>query len=311
MKHSFHNIYKTVLTFAVVIFGLSWISSVTHAQASASFDTVLDWMYSNGLTRYNNAADFRPNDEITRGEAAKFVAQYAQFQWLEKTHTECSFSDIGGYDSTLTPHIQQACFYGLLKGSNGTYRPEAKITEAEALTVTMRSIYGSFNEAGSPRWIAYYNRGDDLWLITTETLRGVGETNITRAKMGRWFYQAAQLETEKFTSTVAGQAQYTKYTESAFDRAIQEWQQVALFFHAKRCPICHGVRDIINENIDLLPADVRIFEADYDNTQDLQLDHNVRSQTTFVFFDDRGNSIETSNTIHTVDLIDALNERFE
>ncbi|MBP6257175.1 hypothetical protein KA405_05805 [Patescibacteria group bacterium] len=60
---------------------------------------------------------FRPNDGVSRGEIAKFFAQFAELKGLSKTKTaeECVFNDIDGYDSTLVPHIIAACQYGLVK----------------------------------------------------------------------------------------------------------------------------------------------------------------------------------------------------
>ncbi len=282
----------------------------TFAQ-TPSFDTVLDRMYENWLTKYNTSSQFRPNDSITRGEAAKFVAQYAKIRWLEKTNSWCTFSDLDGYDSTLTPHIKQSCFYGLLKWSKWVYRPNAWITEAEAMTVVMRSLYGSFEETWNPRWIAYYNRWEDLGLITNETLRWVGDVKVTRKKLWTWFYQAAKVESEKFSSSVPGQAQWIKYTKSEFDTAISEWKQVAMFFHAIRCSICHGVREEITGNIADLPSDVRIFEVDIDKNSDLMSEYWVQTQTSFVFFDKKWNDIETTNSVHYGDIIDELNKRFD
>lgn len=303
---------KTFVWAFMFVVGLI-ISTVGFAQ-TPSFDTVIDWMYSQGLTKYSRIADFRPADSITRGEAAKFVDEYASLQNLPKDYAKCNFTDIDGYDSTLTPHIKQACFYGLLKGSNGKYRPNAGITEAEAITVVMRSVYGFFEETANPRWIAYYNRGQDLGLITDEGLREIGEAFISREKLGTWFYQAAQLNTGdgKFYSTNPGEAQYTKYSKNAFDSTIADGKQVALFFHAKWCPICHGTRDVINDGIEdgELPDDVIIFEVDFEDSEDLQAAYDVKAQTTFVFFDKNGKHEETSRGIYP-EVIPKLLERFD
>lgn len=288
---------------------LSLWSWSTFAQ-TPSFDIVLDWMYENWLTKYNDSEAFRPDDSITRWEAAKFVAQYAKIRSLEKKNTSCTFTDLDWYDSTLTPHIKQACFFGLLKGSNWVYRPHAWITEAEALTVVIRSLYGSFEETWNPRRIAYYNRWDDLWLITNETLWWIWDIKITRGKLGTRFYQAAKVETERFASTIPWQAQWSKYSKTEFDTAIKEWKQVALFFHAIWCSICHAVRDDVTSNISDLPSDVRIFEVDIDKNTELMSEYWVQSQTTFVFFDKDWNDIETTNTLHYWDIVDELKKRF-
>ena len=58
---------------------------------------------------------FRPDDFITRGEAAKFVTRYGTLLGIQKTYTQCEFSDLDGYDESLIPFIYEACSYGLLK----------------------------------------------------------------------------------------------------------------------------------------------------------------------------------------------------
>lgn len=105
-----------LLAAGAILFGSLFGSlGTTYAQ---SFTSVLDWMHSNGLTKYDQVNDFRPNDNITRGEASKFVTKYAEYKQLAKNYNQCAFSDIEGYDYTLVPTIKEACEYGLMKGSN-------------------------------------------------------------------------------------------------------------------------------------------------------------------------------------------------
>lgn len=73
---------------------------------------------------------------------SKFVTKYAEFRGLSKNYSQCNFNDIAGYDSTLEPFIVEACEYGLLKGSGNTYNPTGNVTEAQGITVTIRSLIG-------------------------------------------------------------------------------------------------------------------------------------------------------------------------
>ena len=178
---------------ALCIMCLSFSSLlVSHAQAQ-SFDTVLNWMFNNGLTKYDTSNEFRPNDLITRWEASKFVAQAARVMWLTPNYNQCSFSDIAGYDITLIPHIWDACSYGLLKGSNWVFSPNNTLTEAQAITIVMRSLWGFLDETGDRRRSAYYEAGKEVGIITNESLDGVNTTNVTRQKLGTWFYKAATM----------------------------------------------------------------------------------------------------------------------
>lgn len=172
---------------------LGWVallaSSFSFAQSNSE---VHNWLYQNGLTRYDNINDFRAGDWITRGEMSKFVTKYAEFRGLSKNYDQCNFNDIAGYDSTLEPFIIEACEYGLLKGSGNTYNPTGSVTESQAITVTVRSLIGwFFDETWAYRRQAYYQAGQVLWIIQNETLQWVDGINITRIKMGKRFYQAA------------------------------------------------------------------------------------------------------------------------
>jgi hypothetical protein len=107
---------------------------------SVDFSSVLDWLHAEGLTKYDTQVEFRGDDEIMRGEAAKFVNQYAAALDLEQNYDECDFTDISNFDDTLVPHIQDACGYGLLKGSDGMFMPEGRITLAQGITIVVRTL---------------------------------------------------------------------------------------------------------------------------------------------------------------------------
>lgn len=74
-------------------------------------------MYVNGLTRYSDEVEYRPDDNLTREEVAKIIGQayvilgYAQ---TEK-NTNCTFSDMDQVDPTLSGYIINACKRGLFK----------------------------------------------------------------------------------------------------------------------------------------------------------------------------------------------------
>ncbi len=182
-----------------------WLGSMfVYGQ---TFPTVLDWMHSNGLTKYDQVNDFRPYDNITRWEAAKFVNSYAKVEWLTKNYNQCAFGDIEGYDYTLIPHIKEACEYGLLKWSNGMYNPNGNITEAQAITVVVRTLKWFLDETGDRRREPYYAVGKELWIIQWETLDGVNQVNISRQKLGTWFYIASQEITDSDLIKLDGEDQ--------------------------------------------------------------------------------------------------------
>lgn len=150
-------------------------------------------MYSNGLTKYSVESEYRPNDWVTRGEIAKFFVQYAKYKNLAKSSTSCSFNDIANYDSTLIPFITEACEYGLMKGSQGNFRPQANLTEAEAVTVIARTLFGFQDENGKPRWTEYYNIATSYNIVSGRDVWGL-DRKATRAIVGTWLYNASTVD---------------------------------------------------------------------------------------------------------------------
>lgn len=179
-------------------------------------DSVHSRLYNNGLTRYDSLGDFRPDDWITRGEMSKFVTKYAEFRWLQKNYNQCNFNDIGWYDSTLEPFILEACQYGLLKGSGNSFNPTGNVTEAQAITVVIRSLYWFLDETGAYRRQPYLEAGRYLDIANQwETIESVDYTNITRIKMGKWFYLAAQ-KTDAEIQTLDGEEQLRNILQEIF-----------------------------------------------------------------------------------------------
>lgn len=157
-------------------------------------DTVFPWLVENNLTKYTQVSDFRPRDTITRGEAAKFVTEYAWVIGIEKVGGSCEFSDTQSYDPSLTPYTIESCEYGLFRGADGRFMPSSPITEAQALAVVVRSLYGIQDESMKPWYREYYSIAKDLDIISSESIASMEKSNITREKLGTWLYRAAQTD---------------------------------------------------------------------------------------------------------------------
>lgn len=83
---------------------------------------------------------------------------------------------------------------------------------------------------------------------------------------------------------VAGQ--YVEYSEEAVNTT--DGRRV-LFFHADWCPQCRALEADIKAND--LPADMTIFEVDYDTETELKQRYGVTLQTTVVEVDENGNEV--------------------
>ncbi|MBO5452455.1 MAG: S-layer homology domain-containing protein [Clostridia bacterium] len=93
------------------------------------------WAYKSGII--SKAENFRPDDEITREEAAKilsFVNKEAEFESFE-------YSDISLISDWAVEYVNKAYKMGLMKGDDdGAFRPKASITRAEAAVVLCRIV---------------------------------------------------------------------------------------------------------------------------------------------------------------------------
>ena len=112
---------------------------------SGSFDDVLEGVW---FTPYIEALSdagvvsgdgklFRPNDVVSRQEAAKIlVGAYEMLKPNAVGTEEVSFSDSASFDSWAVPYIQKAAACGLINGfPDGTFRPGETMSRAQAVTV--------------------------------------------------------------------------------------------------------------------------------------------------------------------------------
>lgn len=86
---------------------------------------------------------FNPGAAITRAEFATLVTR---FVGIDETATH-SFTDLGGH--WAEKYVATAVKLGWIAGyDDGTFRPDGKITRAEAMTLVNRMLYRFVNEAG-------------------------------------------------------------------------------------------------------------------------------------------------------------------
>jgi hypothetical protein len=185
--------YQTLITSCLVTLLASTIAWIGLTNVSALSDDTFDWLVNNGLTKYTNLQDFRPNDPISRGEAAKFLTQYGRLIELQEVDKSCEFSDIRDYDSSLTSFIIQSCQLELFQWSQGKFMPYNQITQAQALAVVIRSLEGYLDESKTPWYQAYVDVGQEIWLLDGVDLALLDRTPITRSQLATWLHQAYEV----------------------------------------------------------------------------------------------------------------------
>lgn len=123
-------------------------------------------MYANGLTKYDNENDYRPNDGLLREEAAKIIGQAFTTLGYQQTikNTSCEFHDIQNVDPSLSEYVVNACKRGLFKGTTeGNFVPRDQLTRPQSMAVLVRMFEGDIsNENITPRRSEYYIKGQAL-----------------------------------------------------------------------------------------------------------------------------------------------------
>ncbi|MBP7700590.1 thioredoxin family protein [Candidatus Woesebacteria bacterium] len=85
-----------------------------------------------------------------------------------------------------------------------------------------------------------------------------------------------------------------------------------LFFYANWCPTCKPVDIELEENMSMIPSDVKIIKVNYNDTdtdqaeKDLAKKYNVTYQHTFVEIDEDGNAVKTWNGGSLEDILNKL-----
>jgi len=141
-------------------------------------ENAITWMYNAGLTIYNNKEDFLPNNYMTREEASKFFSVFAkeEFSLQEDPNKVCNFLDISLADPTLTSSIKSSCKMGIFKWYNNRFMYSNKLTNAQAVTVLMRIVFGWMYEPDSAYYINYLNKAKEIWVVWNIDIN----SNITR-----------------------------------------------------------------------------------------------------------------------------------
>ena len=151
------------------------------------------WMYDNGLTVYNNPAQYRPFDTLNRAGAAKIFDKFSNMLGLGVNEAylpnECQFTDIWNVDSATQVHIQNVCRKWLIKWSNNKFSPDESIQKAQFVTALIRMFeWQHLDETTSPRRQNYFNEAQSLGLVTPSDAVNF-ENAISRYEVALFLYK--------------------------------------------------------------------------------------------------------------------------
>lgn len=168
------------------------IDIATPTYTGTEFEQALAWMYENGLTKYNNEADYRANDWLTREEAAKIIGQaFIKLGYNQNTkNNNCGFSDANEVDPTLSGFVINTCKRWIFKGTtDNKFLPTQKLTRPQAMALLIRIFEGkTSNESQNPRWDQYYIKSKALGLTTLNN-KTIFDGGISRKEIAIYIYR--------------------------------------------------------------------------------------------------------------------------
>ncbi len=172
------------------------------------FEQALAWMYANGLTKYNDAEAYRPNDWLTREESSKIVGQlYTKLGYDQAAKTiECSFLDADNFDPSLAPHIDKVCKWKLFQGYEGSFFPQQSLTRPQTLAVLIRMFQWKFsNEEKTPWRNDYYLKAQKIGIISDSNAKTFDKA-ITREEVALYVFRLKNIATNDKLATMAKNA---------------------------------------------------------------------------------------------------------
>ncbi len=121
-------------------------ASFSDVPEKAWYNTQVRALASLGAISGYPSGEFRPNRNITRAEFVSIAARFSA-----PLAGETGFSDVG--QNWATPAISSAVAHGWIRGyKDGTFRPDASITRAEAVTI----INAMLGRVPDPRMVTLY-----------------------------------------------------------------------------------------------------------------------------------------------------------
>lgn len=152
-------------------------------------------MYDNWLTDYDTKSQFKPEKNIRRDEAAKFITNFAQTifkqQWQENSLCYM-FNDIPN-KSKLRDYVIQSCELWYMRWKNNKFNPGGYLTNEQAIAIVIRIYDGNLEEPKSDRSRNYYKRAKELnlldWLNLSQKSKPISRWNFSNLlyKMGTEF----------------------------------------------------------------------------------------------------------------------------
>ena len=138
------------------------------ATYSDELQGAYDYAYSKGITTMTSIDNANMYGELTRGQLAKMISQWAEKElWVTADETAaCSFTDANTAEGDLATYVVKACQMGLMGQGITAFRPNDKVTRGEFGTTLSRAIWGDKYNQENPFYEKHLQALKDAWIMT-------------------------------------------------------------------------------------------------------------------------------------------------
>lgn len=131
-----------------------------------------------------SVTEFRPGDNITRGEFSKVIAE--SFGYTMENGV-CPFTDVDAADWAY-PYITALYEAGIVQGyEDGTFGKEAPITREELAVILYKAMQGKGISADGQRRPAFFNDADGISDYARPAVFALKNTGITNGDGNNYF----------------------------------------------------------------------------------------------------------------------------
>lgn len=143
-------------------------STLGAANYGAELTGAYEYAFSKGITTMTSIDSANMYGEITRGQLAKMISNWAEKELSVKADETkvCSFSDAHTAEGDLATYLKKSCQMGLMGQGIDAFRPNAKVTRAEFGTVLSRALWGNKYEGATPYYANHLQALKDAGIMT-------------------------------------------------------------------------------------------------------------------------------------------------
>ena len=144
------------------------VSVLGAASYSDELQGAYNYAYSKGITTMSSIDNANMYGELTRGQLAKMISNWAEKELGTKADETkvCSFADAQTAEGDLAAYVKKACQMGLMGQGIDKFRPRDKVTRGEFGTTLSRAIWGTKYDGATPYYANHLQALKDKGIMT-------------------------------------------------------------------------------------------------------------------------------------------------